>query len=282
VTSKKSKLYHAGAVEQRLLEVVEKAVGAEEAREAEPVRGQNPQLFIVRLFRDQCTISVDSSGELLHRRGYREQGGKAPLRETLAAAMLLACGWNGETPLLDPLCGSGTIVIEAALLARRIPPGLKRAFAFQDWPEFDAVAWRTVREDAEAGVLPACPAPLLGSDRDAGAIRAAIANSERAGVLGDIGFRRAALSAIEPPVGAGWILTNPPYGVRVGDRLRLRDLYAQLGNVARKRCAGWMVGMLSADSMLEAQTGLAFQERFRTKNGGIGVRLVTASVPAQQ
>jgi len=274
VTSRKSRLYHQDAVAQRLLDAVS-------ARVTVPLPGgeSGAQELVVRLYRDECTVSADASGELLHRRGYRLESAKAPLRETLAAAMLAAVGWRGQAPLLDPMCGGGTFLVEAALLARRIPPGLGRSFAFERWPEFSRRAWDAVREQAREQVLPASPVPIQGSDRDAGAVRAAAANAERAGVGADVQWRRAAISAIELPASPGYIVTNPPYGVRVGDRKRLRDLYAQLGNVLRARCPGWDVAMLTAHPELEHQTGLALEPSFETTNGGIRVRLMRAHLP---
>ena len=271
VTSRKSRLYHQDAIAQRLL-VAAAGVTVPE--------GDAGQEFVVRLFRDECTVSADASGELLHRRGYRLAAAKAPLRETLAAAMLAGSGWDGSAPLVDPMCGSGTIPIEAALLARRIPPGIARRFAFMDWPGFDESAWEQLVRQARERVLPRAPVPILGSDRDAGAVAASTANAERAGVAGDIEWRRAAISAIVPPPGPGWIVTNPPYGVRVGERRPLRDLYAQLGNVARRCCPGWEVAFLAAHPDLERQTGLDPAVRFTTENGGIRVRLVQGRVPA--
>jgi putative N6-adenine-specific DNA methylase len=276
VTSRKSRLYHQEAVAQRLETFVREATGAPGDSGSAPAG----QAIAVRLYRDQCTISVDSSGELLHRRGYRQATAKAPLRETLGAAMLLASGWDGSGPLLDPMCGSGTIPIEAALLARRIPPGLRRRFAFQDWPGFDSALWQQLQREGAERMLPAADVPILGSDRDEGAVAAARANAERAGVSGDIAFRRAAISAVDPPNRAGWLVTNPPYGVRVGERRRLRDLYAQLGNVARRRCGGWRLALLSVHEELERQIALPLQPRFETLNGGIRVRLVQGLVPA--
>jgi putative N6-adenine-specific DNA methylase len=274
VTSRKSRLYHQDAVAERLqAAVVTRASGAasDDGRHA-------PQEFVVRLFRDQCTISADASGELLHRRGYRLETAKAPLRETLAAAMLAGAGWGANAPLLDPLCGSGTIPIEAAMVARCIPPGIGRGFAFEHWPGFDGRAWSAVRQSARERILPSSPVRLLGSDRDPGAVQAAAANAARAGVGDDIEWRRVAISAIEPPPAPGWVVTNPPYGVRVGDRTRLRDLYAQLGNVLRAKCRGWEVAMLTAHPALEGQTGLGLEPRFSTENGGLRVRLMRARV----
>jgi putative N6-adenine-specific DNA methylase len=272
VTSRKSRLYHQDAVAERLL-----AAAGAPALPA-PTGPLAPQEFIVRLFRDECTVSADASGELLHRRGYRLAVGKAPLRETLAAAMLAATGWPGGTPLVDPMCGSGTIPIEAALFARRIPPGLHRAFAFQRWPEYAAAMWEELLAASRARILPHAGSLIVGSDRDAGAVAAASANAARAGVATDVEWRQAAISAVEPPATPGWVVTNPPYGVRVGERQRLRNLYAQLGNVLRRRWSGWDVGFLSAHAELERQTALALDTAFTTENGGIGVRLVRGRV----
>jgi putative N6-adenine-specific DNA methylase len=277
VTCKKSRLYHSDAVAERVADGIEKRVGTKGITAAKGSADDDVaggQLITVRMAHDRCLLSVDSSGELLHRRGYREATAKAPIRETLAAALLLALDWRVETPLLDPFCGSGTIAIEGAMLARRIAPGLHRRFAFMEWPDFDAALWRRIHDEATQDILPRAPATMLGSDRDAGAIEAARANAARAGVAGDIQFEKRALSAIEPPSGPGWVCTNPPYGVRVKERADLRNLYAQLGKVLRAKCAGWTVGMFSADARLERATGLALRPVLRTVNGGIPVRIV--------
>ena len=284
VTAKKSRLYHADAIAQRLQSVVNGESGTV-AGEREAGSGpdavdslddveSDAQLFIVRVVRDVVTISADSSGALLHRRGYRRATGKAPLRETFAAAMLLGAGYDGSAPLADPFCGSGTIPIEGALLARRIAPGLNRAFSFERWPDFDAKAWEALKARASERMLPAAPAPIVGGDRDAGAIASAEANAERAGVAGDIIFRTEAVSAAKPPAGAGLLATNPPYGVRVGQAGDLRDLYARLGALVRERWNGWAIAMLAAGPMPERETGLPFTPRWESNNGGIPIRLL--------
>jgi putative N6-adenine-specific DNA methylase len=280
VTSRKSKLYHQRAVAERLVASVAHAVAGGHAVVAadDEMPADRAQLFVVRLVHDQCTVSADSSGLHLHQRGYRLATAKAPLRETLAAAMLLGAGWDGSAPLLDPMCGSGTIVIEAALLARRIAPGLARTFGFERWPAFDAGCWARVTAAARERALPAAPGPIQGSDRDAGAVRAAAANAERAGVAGSLELRQAAISAIAPPPGPGWVVTNPPYGVRIGERAQLRDLFAQFGKVLRRRCPGWQVALLSARREFERQTGIGLAPVFETTNGGIRVRLVQGRV----
>ena len=272
VTSRKSKLYHSDAVAERLVKASGGRAGKDSDDEEEG--SSESQLFVVRIAHDNCTISVDSSGELLHRRGYRQAVAKAPLRETLAAAMIAGIEWDSNTPLVDPMCGAGTIPIEAAMIARNIPPGLERSFAFENWPAHDGSAWTAARQEAKEKILPSAPAPIVASDRDAGAIEAAIANARRAGVEGDITISQASVSDAEYPQPPGVILANPPYGVRVGESGPLRNLYAQLGRIVREAAPGYRIGILSADKSLESQLRLDLEEVFRTTNGGIPVRLV--------
>ncbi|HUG26783.1 MAG TPA: class I SAM-dependent RNA methyltransferase [Gemmatimonadales bacterium] len=278
ITSRKSRLYHQKAIADRLEAAVQRAVpDAVMVRTAETAETQmDLQQFIVRLAYDQCVISADSSGALLHQRGYRQAVAKAPLRETLAAAVLLGAEWDPATPLLDPMCGSGTIAIEAALLARRIPPGRRRRFAFEQWADFHPALWAEVQSEAEGRVLSAAPAPIHASDRDAGATEATRANAERAGVLGDLTIRQCALSAIEPPAGPGLLLTNPPYGLRIGEADQLRDLYARLGQLMSGPLAGWRLGLLVANQALAAQVAMRLTERWSTTNGGIRVALAVS------
>jgi len=281
VTCHQSKLYHSDAVAERIVSAIGERLGApatlvgrdEESADA-------PQRVLVRLLDDLCTVSVDSSGALLHRRGYRLETAKAPLRETLAAAMLLASGWEGTAPLLDPFCGSGTIPIEAALLARRCAPGAARRFAFMEWPGFAAGVWEEELAAARAAERETVP-PLLASDRDAGAIRAAEANAARAGVAEALTFACQAVSAITPPPGPGWVVTNPPYGVRVSADKDLRNLYAQLGNVLRLRCPGWQVALLCSSLPLLQQTRLPLDTSLAWVNGGLRVFLARGTVPGQ-
>lgn len=288
ITCRKSKLYHTGAIAQRLAEALVKAVpnvrvaaGREHEDDDVPPSPEAPanQLFVVRFVHDVATVSVDSSGVLLHMRGYRQAVAKAPLRETLAAAVLLGAGWNGSTPLTDPMCGSGTIAIEAARLARKIAPGRDRSFSFLHWPDADADRWRSLLEEARAGESTHSPVRITASDRDAGAIAAARANAERAGVASDVELEVRPISAIEPAEGPGLVASNPPYGVRVGESDSLRNLYAQLGNVLRAQRSGWELALLSADRQLERQLRLELDERLSTRNGGIPVHLVVAAIP---
>jgi putative N6-adenine-specific DNA methylase len=236
-------------------------------------------LFIVRIVHDECEISADTSGELLHRRGYRQEIAKAPLRETIAAAMVLASGWKGDSALLDPMCGSGTIPIEAAMIALKIAPGARRRFQFMDWPEFNARQWGEILAEASA-VATDQPLEIAGREREAGAIQAATRNAERAGVARTIGFGVEAVSSSVRAIEAsskdqGWVLTNPPYGVRVGAAGDLRNLYAALAAPFADR-PGWRLGVLTSDSALVYNTALKMKARFSTSNGGIPVAFVVS------
>src|SRR2546421_1247454 len=186
VTCHKSRLYHSGAVAERLHGALEERLGGSVPEAAADEEGDAPpQLLLARFDHDVCTVSADSSGALLHRRGYRLSQSRAPLRETLAAAVLLAAGYTGAQPLIDPLCGSGTIAIEAALLARRRAPGLTRRFAFQRWPRHDAGKYEALQARARESELARAPAAIVASDADAAAIDAARENAARAGVEAD-------------------------------------------------------------------------------------------------
>lgn len=278
VTAKKSRLYHSGAVAERFQRVISAAVPG--VTFSSPAEEDSSQLVLIRLERDNVVVSIDSSGELLHRRGYRQAVAKAPLRETIAASMLIGIGWDRVSPLLDPMCGSGTIPIEAALMARNIAPGRNRDFAFMKWPDFNRSLWKRLREKSAAAELPATNTKILGSDRDDGAISASIANAERAGVAADIQFSTGAVSSVKAlaadlPTDAKMVtfLTNPPYGSRVGDST-VRNLYAQFGKVVRDAFPNSIVGILSPDRALEGQTRIALRPVFSISNGGIPVRLM--------
>ncbi len=275
VTSHQSKLYHTDAVAERVLGAVGDRLGRTPAEE--DILGQ---IIVVRFLNNRAVISVDTSGALLHKRGYRLETAKAPLRETLAAAMLLASGWDQTAPLLDPFCGSGTIAIEAALMAAGIPPGLNRRFAFMDMPDYDEQLWQAQLEKYAPPQGKSMPV-IQASDRDAGAVRAAQANAERAGMASHIAFNTRAVSAVEPPPGPGWVVTNPPYGLRIDENKDLRNLYAQLGNVLRVNCQGWTAAVLTSEIRLLKQTGLALETALSTVNGGVNVRMGLGKVEAQ-
>jgi len=279
VTCHKSRLYHSDGVAERVAGAI-----FDRLKKPSPVikvkdetSPERTQLVIVRFHHDFCTISIDSSGELLHRRGYRLETAKAPLRETLAAGLIIASGWDRVSPLIDPFCGSGTIPIEAALIARRTWPGEKRKFAFMNWPGYSPRTLGKIMVTNKNN-LPVDFPLIAASDRDAGAIQIAQSNASRAGLTDQIQFTCQAVSAIMPPPAKGWIVTNPPYGVRVSANQDLRNLYAQFGKVLRLKCPDWHFAILCSEPALLHQTGLHFQETLLFKNGGIKVRLAIGIV----
>jgi putative N6-adenine-specific DNA methylase len=277
VTCHKSRLYHSGAVlRSASLALAERLGKASPVLKPDEESDGDAQLVVIRLAEDICTVSVDSSGALLHKRGYRQAVAKAPLRETLAAGLLLASGWDKASPLIDPFCGSGTIPIEAALIALGIPPGINRRFAFMDWPGYKDGLWQATAK-AWHRAETALP-PILACDRDAGAVKMAQANAERAGVAEFIDFKCQAISYLAPPSTKGWVVTNPPYGMRVSAGRDLRDLYAQFGNVLRAQCPGWNLAVLSSDPILLGQLRFDLDTSLSLVNGGIRVRLARGSI----
>jgi putative N6-adenine-specific DNA methylase len=270
VTCHKSKLYHSDAVAERVKGAIEDHFHRAIQTGA---KDQPKQLVLVRLVDDMCTISIDSSGELLHRRGYRQAVAKAPLRETLAAGLLLAADWKPGIPLIDPFCGSGTIPIEAALMARNIAPGLARRFAFMDWAGYQPELFQTLH-DAARNSIKESETMIYGSDRDRGAIEMAIANAARTGVHKDIQFANHAISDLPALAGLGWIITNPPYGVRVSPTKDLRNLYASFGSLLRQNYSGWNLAVLCSEAALVHALELGLPtSSVSLLNGGIPVKL---------
>ena len=280
VTCRGSRLYHSGAVAERVTAAIADRIGQPPPVQKFQGEEAQTQLVVVRLVENRCTISVDTSGELLHRRGYRQATGKAPMRETLAAAVVLASRWDTRSPFLDPFCGAGTIAIEAALLARKINPGRGRSFAFMRWPNFDAALWEGMALEGGERLSPRTR--ILASDRDAGAIRSAEANAVRAGVADSIEFSCRAVSAIEPPAGPGWVVTNPPYGVRLKTSHDLRRLFVRFGTVLRIQCPEWHLAMICDSREAMTLTGLNLEEAGSLSNGGLQVFLAQGRIPRGQ
>jgi len=273
-----SRIYHAGAAAERVGRAIAETLGApvQFAGKAEEEFAGGVALK-VRIDDDLCTFSVDTSGEGLHKRGHKAQVGKAPMRETMAAMFLRACAYRPGEAVVDPMCGSGTFVIEAAEITGGLQPGRSRAFAFERLVTFDAAAFGAMRREVSVGG----PVVAFGSDRDDGAIRAATANAERAGVSAATAFRRAAISDAMPPAGVapGLVIVNPPYGARIGDRRQLFALYAAMGRVLRERFAGWRVGIITSDGGLAKVTGLPFLPMGESvAHGGLRIALYRTDV----
>lgn len=235
----------------------------------------NPDLRInIRLFRNRCTVSLDSSGVPLDRRGYRLARREAPLRENLAAALVLLTGWDASVPLIDPMCGSGTIPIEAAMIAARRAPGIgNRTFGFSRWPSFDSRLWTTVVEEAKAQALAALPSPVIGSDVSAAALATALQNARNAGVDRLVMWQKGDMLETEPPA-PGIILFNPPYGQRLGEVEELKQVYRQIGDFLKRRCTGCTAYILVGNLELAKFIGLKAARRIVLYNGPIECRLL--------
>lgn len=263
--SKGSRIYHSGAAAQRIERAIREELGARHSPDADVV-------IKVRIDDDLCTVAVDTSGEPLHKRGHKEAVAKAPMRETMASLFLRQCGYLATEPVLDPMCGSGTFIIEAAEIAAGLKPGRSRHFAFEQLATFDKAAWESLRGTADVGK------PTLrfyGSDLDAGAIRMSRANAERAGVTEITEFQQLAVSEITPPPGPpGLVIVNPPYGDRLGDRNELQSLYRSFGKALLSRFSGWRVGLVTSEASLAKATGLPFaQPSGPVSHGGLRITL---------
>lgn len=260
-SSQGSRLYHEGAIVERV------------ARQLGRPLGPDGQRVYLRVDHDRVTLSVDASGASLHHRGWRreEHGAHAaPVRATIAAAMIRAAAYDGSVPLIDPMTGSGTIAVEGASVALRRPQ--ERAFAFQSWPAFEPGTWASV---SAPGPVTADATVVYAADRDEGAVRLASVNARAAGVDALVRTEHAPLTAQRWPDTAGVVVCNPPYGRRLGDVSSLRDLYAALGR--RVAEGGHRLYLLAADERLARATGLELAECFATSNGGIAVRCWTSA-----
>jgi len=234
----------------------------------------DPDLRVnVHLFKDECTVSIDSSGASLHLRGYRRVQTEAPMNEVLAAGLLQLSEWDRKTPFVDPMCGSGTILIEAALLAGNVPSGYYRPlFGFERWKEFDRRLWEQVKRECEEKITEPT-VPILGFDRDDKAIEASQSNIEEAGVEEYVKVEKADFNTALPPFPQGFMLTNPPYGERIKvDDLKL--FYKETGDVLKQKYAGYTAWLLGSDQESLKFIGLRPSRRIRVMNGPLECRLV--------
>jgi putative N6-adenine-specific DNA methylase len=271
VTSRSSRLQRREAVARKAAYAIQDAVRGPR----HPLHRPPPPAPVhLRLEDDRALLSMDAAGTPLFQRGWRASGGGAPLRENLAAVMLAAAGWQPGEPVVDPFCGSGTLLIEAAQVVLGIPPGQGRTFAFESWPCHDARAWRREQEAARGTPVPS--PPLLGTDQDPEAVRRAIANARLAGVSGLTRFEVARVDASAPGDRRGLVVANPPWGLRLG-----RDVggvWVAFGRVLRERFSGWRVAVLCPDAALVRLMGLSLQPLVGFPHGGVRVAVWTGSV----
>jgi len=219
------------------------------------------------------SLYLDTTGEPLFKRGTRMATGEAPLRENLAAGILRLTGWEPGIPLLDPMCGSGTILLEAALMALDIAPGLGRDFAFEKFKNFDGRRWRELLQRSQARQRPKTPLAIYGSDLSGDALKAARANLAASGLEKLVSLKQANVLEIARPANEGIIVTNPPYGVRLGEQQELAKFYPKLGDALKKNFAGWRAYILSADLRLPKLIRLAASKRTPLFNGALECRL---------
>ncbi len=232
---------------------------------------QHPEVRLnVHIHDDTATVSLDSSGSSLHRRGYRPAVGAAPLKESLAAALVTLTGWAGDVPLIDPLCGSGTLPLEATMMALKIAPGIFREeFGFQTWPDFDGDLWDRLWQEAEASRREDLGVWVGGCDRDPDVIHQARLNAQRCDLEEQVTFWAADLADLEAPADSGYLLCNPPYGERLGADEDLGAFYKLLGDVLKQRFKGWTAFVLSGNKELTRHIGLKSAQRVAVSNGGI-------------
>jgi putative N6-adenine-specific DNA methylase len=228
----------------------------------------------LHIAKNRATVSLDASGAPLDRRGWRLDRNDAPLRETLAAAIMLHTGWDGSVPLLDPMCGSGTLLLEGAAMALGQPAGGGREFGLMRWRDFDRRLWERLLQEEQAAAASSLTVPVLGYDRDPRAIIACRENARRAGLEYAISFDRRPFEDTEPCGHQGVLVMNPPYGVRMGDKSELEALYRKIGEVFKRRFTGWTAYLLAGDLELARLVGLKPARRFVLFNGPLECRLL--------
>lgn len=231
---------------------------------------------------DTWTISIDSSGERLHRRGWRTEGGEAPLRESLAAALLALADWRPTESLVDPMCGAGTIAIEACTIALGMAPGARRSFAFERWPLCEGAflgRWGSLRAETDAARVDHLSHPIIASDHDPAAVATTRHNAVRAGVDQQLRIEERALAEARPPGATGLLVANPPYGERLGRRRDLPQLYREIGRVFRQRFAGWRAAVVVPDARLASSFRLPLLGSHPLVHGGLRVTVLRFGSP---
>ena len=266
--SLRSRLVHTGRIADVCREAIDKALGQSEA-----LSGTTEQLVLLRVHDNQVDVSIDSSGEHLHRRGYRQARSAAPLRENLAAAVLLASGYDGSLPLIDMMAGSGTFVIEAGLIAANRPPGIDREFSFMMWPKYRPRLWQQLCDEAVQSQRREGIAPIYGVDNNPKAIAAAQANLDRAKPGAPIDIAAGRLQDLQPPAATGLLIGNPPYGARLGRHAGLAQFYREIEHLFTVPFANWKCALVCPESVVEKMTRIRLDPVLGFSHGGIRVFL---------
>ena len=283
VSAHRSRLYHSGAVAERVRQGIHQRMRAPaHTAAADQVDRYRVQRIQARLSHDRCQLSIDSSGSNLHKRGLKIQGGKAPLRETLAAAVLMRIGYSGREVLCDPMCGSGTFAIEAALMAKQIPPGWFREFAFQDWPAFREGRWRHIRRSASPPKMDWPQPRILASDQNARAVRQLQATLTTHGLNDAARAAKCAFEALEGKsmsASGGIVVLNPPYGRRLGSRRAAEQIYTAISRHLQSHFKGWKTAVLAPNQRLARRLGFRAR-RYVMSHGGQPVHVLVGKIPS--
>jgi putative N6-adenine-specific DNA methylase len=275
VTGKTEKLNHshftAVQAKRAIVDQQQKQFGARS-----DIDTDNPAVRVnVHIHQEVCTVSLDSSGNSLHRRGYRAAVGDAPLKESLAAALIKISGWQPNVAFFDPLCGSGTLPMEATMAGLNIAPGIFREqFGFESWPSFNEPLFDKLFKEAEASEIGELTVPILASDHNWAVVEQAKSNAVSCGIDRHIQFAQRELADVEAPSDSGVLMCNPPYGVRLGRNEDLGDFYKLLGDVLKHRFKGWTAYVLSGNKELAGSIGLRSASRTAVFNGTIPCQLM--------
>ncbi len=248
----------------------------EKTGERPSVDNERPDLTVyVKVYKNRFSVAIDTSGDSLFMRGYRLEAGEAPLKENLAAGLLQLTGWDMKTPIVDPMCGSGTILIEAMMMALHIAPGsMRKRFGFMRLKGFDQEAWDRVLNEALDAEVETTDLHLYGYDNDRRVLMKAIENAKRAGVNEFIQFKKGNVVTLVPPVEKGIVITNPPYGARLGDEDNLRDVYRDFSHTLKTQFKGWDVWILSGNKDLIGDLKLKASRKHFVYNGSIECRFL--------
>ncbi len=247
----------------------------EETRERPSVDTEAPDVPVYAFFTpDAVTFYLDTSGEPLFKRGFKREASAASIKENLAAGLLMLSGWEPGTPLLDPMCGAGTILLEAADLALKRAPGRSRHFAFEHYRDFDAALWQRIKAEEKSKERPLTKLPIFGADHDRWVLDKARNNLAAAGYLEAIELKVSDVLDLKPPTPVGTIVSNPPYGERIGDVEDLADWYPLLGDWLKQNFAGWEAWIISGDPLLPKAIGLKASRRIPLFNGQIETRFL--------
>jgi putative N6-adenine-specific DNA methylase len=268
VTNRKNKIYHAGAAVERIERAISEEIGSKIAGSVSSA----DIVFKIRIIDNNVIISIDTSGDGLYKRGYKLATGKAPIRENIASLALYYCGYTGNEPVLDPMCGSGTFIIEAAEISRNLMPGRNRKFSFQNLNSYDETLVDYFVKKWENKIS---EFTFFGMDRNHNVVEHSIQNSKRAGIDDISNFKAQSIERLSRPKGPeGLVIVNPPYGSRIGKKKDLFSLYRTFGEKMKNEFSGWRVGMITSDNALAQSTKLPLiSSELAISNGGLKIHL---------